>query len=125
MRAAARTLLAATLAAVLAAPAVAQPAIRDFMKTHGLGNAEVEAMTAAENALLARGDVMVGASEGWSTAAATGQTQVTFVGPREDGRPCVAFRHGITVAAASAAVTAIPVRRCQAPDGRWLIAIPE
>lgn len=122
MRAAARIALAATLAAALAAPAFAQPAIRDFMKTHGLGNAEVEAMSAAENTLLARAEVSVGAGESWSTQAATGQTQVTFVGPREDGRPCVAFRHAITVAAAGAAVTAIPVRRCQAPDGRWLIA---
>lgn len=114
--------LAALFGAALAVPAVAQNAAVDFMKTHGLGNAEVEAMTAAENALLGRADLKVGSIETWSTQAATGQTQVTFAGPREDGRPCVAFRHGVTVAAASAAVTAIPVRRCQAPDGRWLIA---
>jgi hypothetical protein len=120
MRAALR--LAALLGGSLAAPAFAQNAALDFMKTHGLGNAEVQAMTAAEDALLARADVKVGSIETWSTQAATGQSQVTFVGPREDGRPCVAFRHGVTVAAASAAVTAIPVRRCQAPDGRWLIA---
>jgi hypothetical protein len=123
MRAAARIALAATLAAALAAQALAQPAIRDFMKTHGLGNAEVEAMTAAENVLIARSDLAVGAIEAWSTPAAAGQTQVTFKGPREDGRPCVAFRHAVTPAGATAAVSTIPVRRCQAPDGRWLIAI--
>jgi hypothetical protein len=119
---AALVVAAALLGASLAAPASAQNAALDFMKTHGLGNAEVQAMTAAEDALLARADVRVGAIETWSTQAATGQTQVTFAGPREDGRPCVSFRHGITVAAATSAVTAIPVRRCQAPDGRWLIA---
>jgi hypothetical protein len=118
---AARIVFAALLGAALAAPAFAQNAVVDYMKTRGLGNPEVEAMTAAENALFARSDVALGAVETWTTPGAAGEARVTFAGPRADGRPCVAVRHAITPTGRTEVVS-IPVRRCQAPDGRWLIA---
>jgi hypothetical protein len=112
---------AAAFVAALSAPAVAQRALVDFMKEAGLGNAEVESMTAAEAALYGKADVAPGAVETWATPQAEGVARVTFVGPRADGRPCVAIRHAITPKGRTQIID-VPVRRCRMDDGRWLIA---
>ncbi len=114
-------ILALLIAAGLAAPALAQRAAFDFLKGAGLGNAEIEAMEAAETVLYSDPDAGAGTSTTWSTPAASGEATVTAREPRADGRPCIVIRHVAEANGASGPVT-LPVKRCQAPDGRWLIA---